>query len=412
MFSKKALFAAAATGFAKLAVSQQLAQDPGRSGTPLEVVHLYYDEFPQGIAVSSTGRKFSNYARSLDPNNIAYTVAELTTNNTETPYPSAEINSPPGGAINYTTSPATGANYEDYLIGVQSVVIDPKDRLWLLDTGRAAMQNGTNVPASVGGPKLVGVNLQNSSIFATIVFPTNVVYPDSYINDVRFDLRPSVTASGQGIAYITDSSVEGRTGIIIVDLGTGESWRHLEGIPQVEPEFGFVAVIWGEPVYSLSGKEITTRSFGADGIALSADGGTLYWSVVGGRYLYSVPTARLRDRSVTSEIMAQASVVNHLQKGVSDGLETDSNGLIYAGNLEDNSIELFNPANGTVSLFARDPRMGWVDTLSVATDGYVYFTVNQIWRSPLFYPGTDRRLKPFALFRAKMPGNAMKVNLQ
>ena len=39
---------------------------------------------------------FSNYARSLDPNNIAYTVAELTANNTETPYPSAAINSPPG----------------------------------------------------------------------------------------------------------------------------------------------------------------------------------------------------------------------------------------------------------------------------------------------------------------------------
>ena len=122
---------------------------------------------------------FSNYARSLDPNNIAYTVAELTTNNTETPYPSAEFNSPPGGAINYSTVPATGANYENYLVGVQSVVIDPKDRLWILDTGRAAMQNGTNVPASVGGAKLVGVNLSNNSIFQTIVFPPNVSFPDS-----------------------------------------------------------------------------------------------------------------------------------------------------------------------------------------------------------------------------------------
>ena len=100
-------------------------------------------------------------------------------NNTETPYPSAEINSPPGGAINYTTTPATGANYENYFIGVQSVVIDPKDRLWILDTGRAAMQNGTNVPASVGGPKLIGINLQNDTIFKTIVFPPNVAYADS-----------------------------------------------------------------------------------------------------------------------------------------------------------------------------------------------------------------------------------------
>lgn len=133
----------------------------------------------QGIAVSANGRRFSNYARSLDPSNIAYTVAELTSNNTEIPYPSAQINSPPGGPINYTTIPATGANYPDYLIGAQSVVIDPKDRLWILDTGRAAMQNGTNVPASPGGPKLIGVSLQNDSIFTTIVFPPDVAYADS-----------------------------------------------------------------------------------------------------------------------------------------------------------------------------------------------------------------------------------------
>lgn len=61
----------------------------------------------------------------------------------------------------------------------------------------------------------------------------------SYINDVRFDLRPDIVASGQGVAYITDSSQEGRNGITIVDLGTGESWRHLDGTTYVHPETGF-----------------------------------------------------------------------------------------------------------------------------------------------------------------------------
>ena len=66
-----------------------------------------------GIAVSSAGRKFSNYPPALDANNTKdatnskYTVAELTSYNTEKPYPSIEINSPPGGAINYTTIPAS-----------------------------------------------------------------------------------------------------------------------------------------------------------------------------------------------------------------------------------------------------------------------------------------------------------------
>ncbi|KAI4152995.1 MAG: hypothetical protein L6R39_001689 [Caloplaca ligustica] len=395
--------------------AQRLASDPGRSGAPLEIVHLYDDLYPQGITVSSTGRKFSNYARSLDPNNTAYTVAELISDTTERAYPSAEINSPPGGAINYTTNPPTGANYPNYFIGVQSVVIDPKDRLWILDTGRAATPEGTNVNASPGGPKLIGVDLTNDKIFQTILFPPTVAFGDSYLNDMRFDLRPSITASGKGIAYLTDASQEGRNGLVIVDLGTGESWRHLDNTPEVRGERGFVPFIWGEVVYSLPrpGQPITFgNNFGADGIALSADGDTLFWSAVGSRTLYSIPTERLRDRSLTSEILAQASVMSRGEKGISDGLETDSNGLIYAGNFEDNAVNVYNPANGTVQVFARDPTIQWTDSLAVATDGYVYFTENQLWRTKSYYPGTDRRVKPYVLYRAKCPGNGTKVNLQ
>ena len=143
-----------------------------------------------GIAVSSTGRKFSNYPPALDPMDQAYTIAELTTNNTETPYPSAEFNSPPGGRVNYTTYPPTGANYQDYLIGAQSVVVDPADRLWILDTGRVSTSNGTMLTASYGGPKLVGINLSNNSIFTTIVFSTDAAPADSvrsvpYSNRIR-----------------------------------------------------------------------------------------------------------------------------------------------------------------------------------------------------------------------------------
>ncbi|KAL9127795.1 MAG: hypothetical protein Q9217_003401 [Psora testacea] len=401
---------------ASITIAQQIPSDPGRSGPSLEIVHLYNDLYPQVIAVSSTGRKFSNYARSLDPTNLAYTVAELHGNNTETPYPSAQINSPPGGAINYSVSPAVGANYENYFIGVQSVVIDPLDRLWILDTGRAAMMNGTNVPASIGGPKLIGVNLTSNTIIKTIVFPPDVVYSDSYINDIRFDLRSSIPGtSGQGVGYITDSSPEGRNGIVIVDLGSGESWRHLDNIPQVSADPGFLSFIWGEAAYSLpngSNGRISQATSGSDGIALSSDGATLYWSVVSGRTLYSIPTTRLLDRGQTSELMATQAVVSHGQKGVSDGIEADSNGLIYVGNIEDNAINIFYPNNGTVSVFVRDPRIGWPDSLAVGADGYLYFTVNQLWRTPMYYPGTDRRTKPWVLFRVRCPGGGKKVALK
>lgn len=73
---------------------------------------------------------------------------------------------------------------------------------------------------------------------------------------------------------------------------------------------------------------------------------------------------------------------------------------------------VFNPANGTVNVFARDPCLGWADTFAVATDGYIYFTKNQLWRTRMFYPDTGRRVKPYVLFRAKLPGNGTKVDLK
>ena len=36
-----------------VSASQQLARDSGIGGVPVEVVHLYYDEYPQGILCSS-----------------------------------------------------------------------------------------------------------------------------------------------------------------------------------------------------------------------------------------------------------------------------------------------------------------------------------------------------------------------
>lgn len=406
--------------FPVLLGAQQLLRDPGTAGPPLELVHLYNDQWPTGITVSRDGRKFSNYPAGLDSNNTntgnnsKYQVAELTGNSTETPYPSAEINNPPGGAINYTTSPPSAANYQNYLIGVQSVVLDAKDRLWILDTGRALTEDGTLVLATYGGPKLVGVDISSNTVIKTIVFPTTVAFPDSYLNDVRFDLRSSVTGSREGIAYITDSSSEGRNGIIIVDLGSGESWRHLHNIPEVSAERGFVPYVWGQPLYYIPGpgQPLTTVPLGSDGIALSADGADLYFGPVGGRGLFNVPTERLRDRGQSSELLAQAAVVNRGQRGVSDGFETDTNGFIYAGNMEQTEIGFYNPSNGTMTVFTRDPRISWVDTMSVADDGYLYFTDNQLAFSKSFYPGTDRRQRPFALFRVKLPGNGTRVSLQ
>lgn len=96
------------------------------------------------------------------------------------------------------------------------------------------------------------------------------------------------------------------------------------------------------------------------------------------------------------------------QKGVSDGLEIDSNGIAYAGSFETDSINIFNPQNGTVSVYVRDPRIDWTDTFSVAGN-YLYFTENQLFRTPSYRGGVDQRVKLDALYRVPLLNNGTKI---
>ena len=46
--------------------------------------------------------------------------------------------------------------------------------------------------------------------------------------------------------------VTGAHGLIIVDLGTGESWRHLDQLGPVNPTSHFLPVLFGTPTYQSS----------------------------------------------------------------------------------------------------------------------------------------------------------------
>lgn len=383
-------------------------------------------QWPTGITVSKNGRKFSCFPSGLDPTNTynglvpTFQVAELTGTSSETAYPNATYNMSPGGAVD-PLNPTLTKGDPNHLLGVQSVVIDETNILWILDTGRVISLTDPARPmlkSQPGGPKLVAVDLATNQVIQTITFPSNVVYPESYLNDVRFDRRSNLSgiSGGRGVAYITDSSVEGRNGLVIVDIGTGKSWRHLDNSPTVHAINGTVPFVYGAPMYQLVGvMKPTDITFGADGIALSPDGATLYYSVIGGRFLYSVPTALLRAQGGNSDAAAVAAIQNLGEKGISDGLETDTTGIVYAGNAEQNAISMYDKSTGYATVFVRDPRINWVDTQAVGFDGYLYFTVNQLNDLFAIYPGTglplvDRRTRPFVCFRVKLPNGGSKIN--
>ncbi|NHC14959.1 L-dopachrome tautomerase-related protein [Motilibacter deserti] len=389
--TRRGFLAAAAAGGATLAVGGRADAAPAptlpadQPAGRLETVATFSGPMPTGVTVSALGRVFVNFPRWGDT--VPATVAELR-GGRAVAYPNATIN-------RYDARPQ-----QDRLVSVQSVVVDPLDRLWIVDTGSPKF-----APTTYGGPKLVGVDLTTNRVFAKILVPQDVALPTSYLNDVRFDLR----RGNGGLAFLTDSSSTGPNGIVVVELGTGRSWRRLHDHPSTKAEPGFLPLVEGRPVYSWrKGEQPKNLSLGSDGIAISADGERLFYCPLASRRLYSVSVDALADPAVSDADVA-ATVVDHGEKGGgSDGLESDAAGGVYLTQYEHNAI-VRRSASGTFRTVVHDPRLLWPDTMSLAADGYLYVTANQLHRGPDYHGGKDLRRKPYVLFRTKVDAAPVRL---
>lgn len=347
----------------------------------LEPVAYFNGAMPTGVTVSHKGRIFVNFPKWGD--DVSFTVAEIRKGETVA-YPDESINQ---------TNPADQAAA---LVSVQSVVVDPVDRLWILDTGSPLFQ-----PTKYGGPKLVCVDLKTDQVSKKILFPQDVALPTTYLNDIRFDLR----RGSEGMAFITDSAQKGSNGIIVVDLASEQSWRRLHDHHSVKPEElqTFLPIVEGRPFLERQpdGSVKHGASMGSDGIAINADGNRLYYCPLGSRKLYSVDTNALSDQSLKEQEVGATVIDEGDRGGASDGLESDSAGNIYSTNYEHNAILRRSPDKRWETL-THDPRLLWPDTLSLATDGYLYVTANQLHRQARFHKGKDLRRKPYSLFRIRV----------
>jgi sugar lactone lactonase YvrE len=212
------------------------------------------------------------------------------------------------------------------------------------------------------------------------------------------------------MAFITDSSDQGANGIIVVDLASGKSWRRLNDHPSTKAEPNFLPTVEGQTVMSRPPNQPpSSLKLGSDGIAISADGKRLFYCPLASRRLYSVSVDALVNEQL-SDTQVAATVIDHGDKGGgSDGLESDSQNRVYLTNYEHNAIFRRLP-NGMYETVVHDPRVLWPDTLSVASNGYLYFTANQLHRQPRYHQGKDLRQKPYSLFRTRI--NALPVLLR
>lgn len=300
-----------------------------------------------GIGVARDGRILVNFPRWSE--NVPVSVGVVRPGGAVTPFLPALNNW------------AAGVDPANSFVCVQSVVVDAKGFIWILDPANPQFKGV--VP---GGPKLLKVDPQSNSIIQTVRFAPPVITQESYLNDVRIDTR-------RNVAYITDS---GSGAIVVVDLASGESRRLLANDRSTRSE-GIVLNIEGKAWRRPDGSKPEVH---ADGIALDSDGRYLYYHALTGRTLYRIDTQWLRDPAVGEEELGR-KVERMGETGPADGMEFGPDGRLYVTALEENAIKVMAPGE-KAQILVRDPRLAWPDTLAFGPDGSLYVTTSQIHRGP------------------------------
>lgn len=292
-----------------------------------------------GIAISKSGRLFVNYP-TWDDHPEMMKVAELTSGKA-VPYPNISWN--------------------DSFICVQSVVIDDRDMLWILDPAKLRGQ-----PVDPKGAALYETDLNTNKIQRVYRFGKDVARPGSYLNDVRIDRN-------RNKAYITDS---GEGGIIVLDLASGNSYRALTDIPEVKANVSYID-------FPTTGRN--THVSQSDGLELSADGNTLYFTALGGTILYGVPTEALLDTSLSVGGRQKEIYVINPDNVPADGM-IRSGTKLYMANLPAEGLWQVDLATGKGEPIPLAQPIPWADSFAMDPSGQIYFTVSKI-----NYPKDQRR---------------------
>jgi len=274
---------------------------------------------------------------------------------------------------------------------VPNGVFDAAGRLWLLDAGLA----GGSGPPMTGAAKLVCIDIATDRVLRVVPLSSAVV-PTSSLND----LRVRAGGSGREVAYITDQGQDGKGAIVAVDLASGRAVRRLAEHGSTASVKGVLKFVEGRPVEKVdaAGNRQPVQG-GANGIALSHDGRTLYYAPLIGRRLYSVDTAALLD--APSDAAVAVTVKDLGEKGMTGGLACDDRDRVYLTLQEAAAIARRHP-DGRIEVLASDPRLLWPDTFHIAADGWLYVNAAQVQRRAEYRGGQDQQQPPYDLFRLRI----------
>ena len=318
---------------------------------------------PAGIKLSKNGTIFCSFPRWFDDVIVTFAKYNKEENIFE-PWPSLEMNQ------KYLNNDPSGLNS---ILGFE---IDKYDNLYILDQGRIKKN-----PALKDSMKLLNYSLNDGQLKNNYTFRSDIVDPsNSFLNDVVIDQINK-------IAYITDSgnSLSGNlsdynSGIIVLKLEDDQQYKILSNHYSVLPDQSFFLHIEKEPVKNSTSPMMT----GADGIALSCDGETLYYCPLSGRMIYSILTKDIH-KAIEENKLNNITVYEGFKKEASDGLLASSKGYLYMTGIETGSIYVSNTIEPDLlrfyykdfESFQGNITTMWPDTLAIHK-GYLYFVSNQL----------------------------------
>ncbi len=277
-----------------------------------------------------------------------------------------------GGAARLTAFPSESGNNisitpEHSLRNVLGFYVDNRNGwLWALDMGFVAGE----AEAPVGAQKIVVYELATGKVVKRIALDAVADRKGSFLNDIAVD-------EVRKIAYISDSGLRSapnnQAAIIVADFKTGHAQRLLNRHASVLPEAGVKVFSNGAEVWA--GNPLLV---GINGIALSPDARTLYWTVTAGEHAFSIPTQVLRDEKASEQQVSSAIEPLGKVGCNTDGIVTDKRGQLYITDVTNNGIVRYNPKTKNMSLIASDPQVSWPDTAAITADGHLVFTSSQL----------------------------------
>ena len=333
---------------------------------------------PSGIAVSSDNRVFLGFPRHAD-NHAEFALAELVDGQL-VPFPNKEFVVP------------ASKPYADWLVSPHGMYMDKNDVLWVLDDGKRA--GIAEIPE--GAAKVVAIDIKSKKILHNVIIPKTILRSTAHYNDLRVDLSHGKS----GTVYIVNSGFGKDYSIVVLDVATGKAKEVLKNHFSTSPEPGFMAFLEGDPRV-MEGDNKSFPNGGADGISISPDEKTIYWTAISGRNLYSLPTEILSDFSKTEQETEDA-VVFEGQHPACDGLAEDEAGNIYFGAFEQQAIVKRLAGKNSYRLISHDKEnYVWPDGLAYR-NGFLYVTLGQWNRLAGFNNGTDLRIPPYLIAKIKI----------